>query len=144
MYHPYCHSPSTLTEYLKQKLHLQQAKRLGRSLPAQVERSVQLERNRRRTFCASLWLLACAPRWGGANPTCGGWGNACPRIEQEAYQAYPSLLCRSCCARSFARKRLRDRGGTPLHSALLPTTQLSEASLFTHALHTWRMGKGQG
>ena len=68
--------------------------------------------------------LACAPRWGGANPTHGGWGNACPRIKQEAYQAYPSLLCRSCCARSFARKRSRDRGGTPLHSAL-PSIQPS-------------------
>ena len=44
-YHPYCHSPSALTEYLKQKLRLQRAKRLGRSLPAQVEPSVQLECN---------------------------------------------------------------------------------------------------
>ena len=38
-------NPSALTEYLKQKLRLQRAKRLGRSLPAQVEQSVQLERN---------------------------------------------------------------------------------------------------
>ena len=30
MYHPYCHSPSALTEYLKQKLRHQRAKRLGR------------------------------------------------------------------------------------------------------------------
>ena len=45
MYHLYCHNPSALTEYLKQKLCLQRAKRLGRSLPAQVEQSVQLERN---------------------------------------------------------------------------------------------------
>ena len=44
-YHPYSHSPSALTEYLKQKLHLQRAKRLGRSLPAQVEQDVPLERN---------------------------------------------------------------------------------------------------
>ena len=44
-YHPYCHSPSALTEYLKQRLRLQRAKRLGRSLPAQVEPSVQPERN---------------------------------------------------------------------------------------------------
>ena len=44
-YHPYCHSPGALTEYLKQKLRSQRAKRLGRSLPAQVEPSVQLERN---------------------------------------------------------------------------------------------------
>ena len=44
-YHPYCHSPSALTEYLKQKLCHQWAKRLGRSPPTQVEQSVQLERN---------------------------------------------------------------------------------------------------
>ena len=34
-----------LTEYLKHKLRSQRAKRLGRSLPTQVEPSVQLERN---------------------------------------------------------------------------------------------------
>ena len=44
-YHPYCHSPSALTEYLKHKLCAQRAKRLGRSLPAQVEPNVQPERN---------------------------------------------------------------------------------------------------
>ena len=47
-YHPYCHSPSALTEYLKQKLRLQRAKRLGRSLSTQVEPNVQLERNNKR------------------------------------------------------------------------------------------------
>ena len=46
MYHPYCHSPSALTEYLKQRLRLQRAKRLGRSLPAQVELNVQPKRNK--------------------------------------------------------------------------------------------------
>ena len=45
MYHPYCQSPSALTEYLKHKLRAQRAKRLGRSLPAQVEPNVQPERN---------------------------------------------------------------------------------------------------
>ena len=45
MYHPYCHSPSALTEYLKQKLRHQRAKRRGRSLPTQVELNVQPERN---------------------------------------------------------------------------------------------------
>ena len=45
MYHPYCHSPSALTEYLKQRLHLQRAKRLGCSLSTQVEQNVPLERN---------------------------------------------------------------------------------------------------
>ena len=44
-YHPYCHSPSALTEYLKQKLRHQRAKRLGRSLSAQVEQNVPLKRN---------------------------------------------------------------------------------------------------
>ena len=44
-YHPYCHSPSALTEYLKDNLHVQRAKRLGRSHSAQVEPNVPLERN---------------------------------------------------------------------------------------------------
>ena len=44
-YHPYCHSPSALTEYLKQKLRHQRAKCLGRSLSTQVKLSVQLEHN---------------------------------------------------------------------------------------------------
>ena len=44
-YHPYYHNPSALTEYLKQKLRAQRAKRLGRSLPTQVESNIQPERN---------------------------------------------------------------------------------------------------
>ena len=44
-YHPYCHSPSALTEYLKQKLRHQRAKHLGRSPTAQVKQNVPLERN---------------------------------------------------------------------------------------------------
>ena len=44
-YHPYCHSPGALTEYLKQKLRHQRAKHLGRSLPAQVEQDVPLKGN---------------------------------------------------------------------------------------------------
>ena len=44
--HPYCNNPSALTEYLKQKLRHQRAKRLGRSLSAQVEQNVPLERNK--------------------------------------------------------------------------------------------------
>ena len=44
-YHPYCHSPSALTEYLKQKLCHQWAKRLGCSPSAQVEQNVPLECN---------------------------------------------------------------------------------------------------
>ena len=45
MYHPYCHSPSALTEYLKAKLCTQRAKRLSHSLSAQVEQSVPLKHN---------------------------------------------------------------------------------------------------
>ena len=44
-YHPYCHSPSALTEYLKQRLRHQRAKCLGRSPSAQVKLNVPLERN---------------------------------------------------------------------------------------------------
>ena len=44
-YHPYCHSPSALTKYLKQKLRHQRAKRLGRSPTAQVEQNVPLKCN---------------------------------------------------------------------------------------------------
>ena len=63
-YHPYCHNPSALTEYLKQKLRLQWAKRLGHSLPAQVEQSVQLERN-------TLYTTAGSRKWGrGGIPRC--------------------------------------------------------------------------
>ena len=57
MYHPYCHSPSALTEYLKQKLRLQRAKRLGRSLPALVEPSVQLECNINSDFALATTTL---------------------------------------------------------------------------------------
>ena len=71
-YHPYCHSPSALTEYLKQKLHLQQAKRLGCSLPTQVEQNVPLKHN---TIFAShhnpgiqhlcdLWMMCCTCMFG--------------------------------------------------------------------------------
>ena len=53
MYHPYCHSPSALTEYLKQKLRVQRAKRLGRSPSAQVKPNVQLEHN------MDTWVKLC-------------------------------------------------------------------------------------
>ena len=60
-YHPYCHSPSALTEYLKHKLHAQRAKRLGRSLPAQVEPNVQPERNTKWHYdLVPLRLVSCA------------------------------------------------------------------------------------
>ena len=46
-YHPYSHSPSALTEYLKQKLCQQQAKRLSHSHPALVKPDIPLECNKR-------------------------------------------------------------------------------------------------
>ena len=66
-YHPYCHSPGALTEYLKQKLCLQQVKRLGRSLPAQVELSVQLERNINSDFTLATTTLDYLERRGERN-----------------------------------------------------------------------------
>ena len=66
-YHPYSHSPSALTEYLKQKLHSQQAKRLGRSLPTQVESSVQLERNINSDFALATTTLDYLDRRGERN-----------------------------------------------------------------------------
>ena len=56
-YHPYCHSPSALTEYLKQKLRHQRAKHLGRSLSAQVEQNVPLERNINSDFTLAATTL---------------------------------------------------------------------------------------
>ena len=44
-YHPYAQSPSALTKYLKQKLHLQRAKCLSHSHSTQVEQDIPLERN---------------------------------------------------------------------------------------------------
>ena len=57
MCHPYCQSPSALTEYLKQKLRQQQAKCLGRSLPTQVEQSVPLECNINSDFTLAATTL---------------------------------------------------------------------------------------
>ena len=45
LYHPYCHKPSALTEYLKEKLRKQHAKRLSRSHSAQVKPNIQLKHN---------------------------------------------------------------------------------------------------
>ena len=66
-YHPYCHSPSALTEYLKQRLHLQRAKRLGCSLPAQVELNVQPERNINSDFTLATTTLDYLERRGERN-----------------------------------------------------------------------------
>ena len=62
-YHPYCHSPSALTEYLKQRLHHQRAKCLGRSPSAQVEQSVPLERNKCHCHCFSIGWDHLAEQW---------------------------------------------------------------------------------
>ena len=66
-YHPYCHSLSALTEYLKQKLHLQRAKRLGCSLPAQVKPNVQPEHNINSDFTLATTTLDYLERRGECN-----------------------------------------------------------------------------
>ena len=66
-YHPYCHSPSALTEYLKQRLRAQRAKRLGRSLPAQVESNVQPKRNINSDFTLATTTLDYLDRRGECN-----------------------------------------------------------------------------
>ena len=66
-YHPYCHSPSALTEYLKHRLRLQRAKRLGRSPPAQVEPTVQLERNINSDFTLATTTLDYLEQRGECN-----------------------------------------------------------------------------
>ena len=65
-YHPYCHSPSALTEYLEQKLHAQHARHLSHSLPAQVEQDVPLKHN---TPGGSTWLVSIRNA-GGVAPPC--------------------------------------------------------------------------
>ena len=92
-YHPYCHSPSALTEYLKQKLHLQRAKRLGRSLPAQVEQSVQLERNK--------FIQGKEPKDNYYTPSKGGCYvrvERSARLEQTGYDQAASLVANEASA----------------------------------------------
>ena len=66
-YHPYCHSPSALTEYLKHRLRAQRAKRLGRSLPARVEPNIQPERNINSDFTLATTTLDYLERRGERN-----------------------------------------------------------------------------
>ena len=66
-YHLYCHSPSALTEYLKQKLHHQQAKHLGCSPSAQVEQNVQLECNINSDFALAATTTEYIDRRGEQN-----------------------------------------------------------------------------
>ena len=94
MYHPYSHSPSALTEYLKHRLRLQRAKRLGRSPTAQVEPTVQLERNTgNKTQYWRKYFVPSLIAWAGSQPDPFGtnygvgteaalvWGQVFPAIE---------------------------------------------------------------
>ena len=67
MYHPYCHSPGALTEYLKQKLRHQRAKCLGHSPTTQVEQSIQLKRNINSDFTLAATVLEYLDRRGERN-----------------------------------------------------------------------------
>ena len=56
MYHPYAHSPSALTEYLRQKLGYQCAKQLSHSLSVQVKQNAPLKCNTQQAKAdQSLW-----------------------------------------------------------------------------------------
>ena len=66
-YHLYCHSPGTLTEYLKEKLHRQQAKWLSRSLPTQVKLNVPLRRNINSDFTLAATSIEYLERRGECN-----------------------------------------------------------------------------
>ena len=72
-YHLYSHSPSALTEYLKQKLRIQRAKCLGRSPSAQVKQDIPLECN---TSCPG-------DAWHSRAATCQS-----PPLVQEVSDAY--------------------------------------------------------
>ena len=67
MYHPYGHSLSALTEYLKQKLRSQCAKRLSHSLPAQVKQDIPLERNINSDFALAATTLEYLDQRGERN-----------------------------------------------------------------------------
>ena len=67
MYHPYCHSPSALTEYLKQKLCHQRAKCLGCSPSVQVEQNVPLDRNINSDFTLAATTTEYIDRRGERN-----------------------------------------------------------------------------
>ena len=67
MYHPYSHSLSALTEYLKQKLRSQCAKCLSHSLPAQVKQDIPLERNINSDFTLAATTLEYLDQRGECN-----------------------------------------------------------------------------
>ena len=91
-YHPYCHSPSALTKYLKQKLRLQWAKRLGHSLPAQVEPNVQLKRNIKGSLCKIILISmkSCATY----TSTCAG--RSLRRLGEERERMKSSSIWCAC------------------------------------------------
>ena len=66
-YHPYCQSPSALTEYLKQRLRHQRAKHLGRSPSTQVEQHVPLERSINSDFTLAATIVEYLDRRGERN-----------------------------------------------------------------------------
>ena len=66
-YHPYTQSPSALTEYLRQKLHLQCAKCLSRSHPAQVKQSIPLKHNIKSDFTLAVTTIDYLDRRGERN-----------------------------------------------------------------------------
>ena len=66
-YHPYTHSPSALTEYLRWKLRQQWAKRLSCSHSTQVEQDVPIKHN---TLGLEQEMLNDRSNWGIADE-CG-------------------------------------------------------------------------
>ena len=66
-YHPYCHSPSALTEYLKQKLRVQRAKHLGHSPSDQVEQNVPPKCNINSDFTLAATTIEYINRRGERN-----------------------------------------------------------------------------
>ena len=66
-YHLYCHSPSALTKYLKQKLRHQRAKHLGCSPSAQVEQNVPLGCNINSDFTLAATTTEYIDRRGERN-----------------------------------------------------------------------------
>ena len=66
-HHLYCHSPGALTEYLKQKLHHQRAKRLSCSLPTQVKQNIPLKRNINSDFTLAATIVQYLDQRGECN-----------------------------------------------------------------------------
>ena len=100
-YHLYCQSPGALTEYLKDKLCHQRAKRLSHSLPAQVKPNVLLRRNTlikhtQPRECPSLphLVLDLDPpaMWKSSRPSDCCRSALCPSIQSNLLKPQVSLL----------------------------------------------------